>query len=135
MDRSAARALAKSTLEALSLFKAVEKGVPGLFAGRSPVAVITSRSMNLQPLSRALIEIESGITVSIYVRHDSNGAGADEDQLDSLTKASMLALHATGVFSIAESSADPAGGHLRDVDRNNVLYRIERIPLTVLEES
>ena len=133
--RTEARALAENALEGLGLFEVVVQGSPDLFAGRSPVCVITSRGMDLKWVARELVTLPSTITVAIYVRRDADDDGAAEDQLDSLTTAVLLALHATGVFFVGESSADPASGNLRDVDRNGVLYRVERIPLTVLEES
>lgn len=140
MDRTAARALIKTTLEGLDAYEVIIQGVPNLFAGRSPVAVITSRSMGLDYSAHGLYTIPSGITVSIYVYHDPDAdEGASEDQLDSLTKAAMLALAVLEsdnqrVFAVGESSADPAAGNLRDVDRNGTLYRVERIPVTVLDE-
>lgn len=140
MDRTAARALVKTTLTTLGTYQAVVQGVPSLFAGRSPVAVITGRSMGLDYSARELYSIPSGLTVAIYVYHDPDAdEGTSEDQLDSLTKAAMLALAALEsgnqrIFDIGESSADPASGNLRDVDRNGTLYRVERIPLTVLDE-
>lgn len=134
-DRKAARQLAQTTLEGLALFEAVVQGTPDLFAGRSPVCVITSRSLAMQPLTRGVMEETSGITASIYVRRDANDGGAAEDQLDDLAKATVLALHATDVFYVSESSADPVSGNLRDVDRNGVLYRVERIALTCLDET
>jgi hypothetical protein len=140
MDRTAARALIKTTLEGLGTYQAVVQGVPSLFAGRSPIAVITSRSMGLEYATRELYTLPSGVSVAIYVYHDPEAAeGTSEDQLDSLTKAAMIALGTLEVsdqriFDLGESSADPSSGNLRDVDRNGTLYRVERIPLTVLDE-
>lgn len=137
MDRKTARALAQTALEGLNVFEAVLLGAPTLFGGRSPVAVITSRSLQLQgadEVARGLYTITNGITVSIYVRRDDDGS-ATEDQLDDLALQCALALHATHVFDLAESSAGPENGNLRDVDQNKIIYRIERIPLTVLDEG
>jgi hypothetical protein len=137
LSRKEARALAKTTFEALGVFEAVLAGAPDLFAGRSPVAVITSSSLDFQQVARELYEETSTITASIYVRRDAGAAqaAASEDQLDDLARACLLALHATGVFAVHPSSAAPQDGNLRDVDRNSVLYRIERIELTVTNEG
>ena len=135
-NRKAARALAQSTLEALGVFEAVLQGFPAKFAGRSPLAIISSRSLTMAPLTRGVMEETSGITISLYVRQDATeDSGAAEDQLDDLTTAVLLALHATDVFYISETSADPTSGNLRDVDRNGTLYRVERIPVTCLDKS
>lgn len=142
MDRTDARALVKTTLEGLGTYQAVILGVPGVFAGRSPLAVITSRSMGLDYSTRELYTIPSGLTLAIYVWHDPDAdEGTSEATLDTLTKAALLALAALKdeyeqrVFAIGESSADPTSGNLRDVDRNGTLYRVERIPLTVFDEG
>lgn len=136
-SRKEARALAKTTLQALGVFEAVLSGAPNLFAGRSPVCVVTSRSLVMGPLTRGVMEVTSGITVSIYVRRDAGESDAEaaEDQLDDLALSVIAALHATDVLYVSESSAGPENGNLRDVDRNGVIYRIERIPLTVLDET
>lgn len=134
MDRKAARQLAETTLTGLGTFEAVLHGPPDAFSGRSPVAVITSRSLRLEAIARSLYEVTVGITVSIYVRKDDD-AEAAEDQLDDLALTVAAALHATGQFQVLESSAGPESGNLRDVDRNGVLYRVERMPLVVLDEG
>lgn len=136
MDRKAARALAKTTLEALGAFHAVWQGAPDKFAGQSPIALISSGSIQLTPIARELYTVENGLTVAIYVRRDAGlvAAAATEDLLDDLALSVVEALHATGWFDVTTSSAAPEAGNLRDVDRNGVLYRVERIPLTVLDE-
>lgn len=134
MDRKAGRALAKTTLEGLNIFQAVWQGAPDKFGGVSPVALVSSRSIDLTPDARALYEITNGITVSIYVKREKDGAGAAEDLLDDLALTVVEALHATDAFQIDASSAGPDAGNLRDVDGNGVIYRVERIPLTVLDE-
>lgn len=135
MDRKAARALVATTLQGLGTFQAVWQGAPDKFGGLSPVALISSRSIDLTPDARALYEITSGITVSIYVNRTALGAEAAEDLLDDLALSVVEALHATGAFQIDASTAGPEAGNLRDVDRNGIIYRIERIPLTVLDEN
>lgn len=132
MDRATARTFAQTVLEALGLFQSVVQGPSDSFGGASPVAVITSRSMRLDDVARELYTVDNGISVSIYVRRDPDPVGA-EAKLDDLTLAAMVALHITGAFDIGESNADPAGGYQRVID--GVVYRIERIPLSVLDEG
>lgn len=143
--RSEARALAKQTLIALGDYTVsdggsgtlnlVFTGSPESFAGLSPVAIVTSRSMQLTAIARSLYEVASGVTVSIYVRHGPSTAESEaaEDQLDSLTRRAIVALHATGVFTVGESNAAAEGAPNRMID--GVLYRVERIPLSVLDEG
>lgn len=136
MDRKAARALVATTLQGLGTFQAVWQGAPDKFGGLSPVALISSRSIDLTPDARALYEITSGITVSIYVNRTALGAEAAEDLLDDLALSVVEALHAaSNLIQIDASTAGPEAGNLRDVDRNGIIYRIERIPLTVLDEN
>lgn len=136
MDRKAARQLAKTTLEALNVFTAVLQGAPDKFGGRSPIAIVSSRSMLLTDVARELYTVENGLTVSIYVRRDpgETAAAATEDLLDDLALSVAEALHNSGRFELETSSAAPESGNLRDVDRNGTLYRVERIPLIVLDE-
>lgn len=132
MNRTDARALAGDALTALGVFAAIFQGAPDRFDGKSPVAVVSSRTMRLDAVARELYTVVSGISVSIYVRQDD--AAAAEDDLDELTETAILALHLTGAFeTIADSSADPAGGARRFIDGK--VYRVERIPLTVLDEG
>jgi len=140
MDRPTARALVKTTLDNLGTYSAVSQGPLLKFAGVSPVAIISSRSYDLTRLARDMAELTAGMTLTIYVRHDSDD-GTSETQLDTLVKAALIALYAVKdanderVFSFDASNADIASGNLRDVDRNGVLYRVERIPISVLEEG
>jgi hypothetical protein len=135
MDRKAARALAKTTLDALNVFTAVLHGAPDKFGGRSPIAIISSRSLQLIDDARALYTVENGLTVSIYVVREPGEApaAAAEDLLDDLALLTATALHMTGRFQLETSSAAPESGNLRDVDQNGKLYRVERIPLIVLD--
>lgn len=140
MDRTTARNLIKTTLDALMTYELVNQGAPGAFKGRNPVAIISSRSMALVEVARDSAEIGNGLTLTIYVRHDSDD-GTSETQLDTLVRAALLALYAVKdaqgvrVFSFDASNADIASGNLRDVDRNGTLYRVERIPINVYEEG
>lgn len=135
MDRADARALVEETLDATNNFAAIFQGAPDAFGGQSPVAVISSRSLRLDAVARDLYEVTSGLTVSIYVRRDKDAeaASATEDRLDVLVHATAVALHLTGQFEVGESNADVAGGNVRNID--GVIYRVERIPLTVQDEG
>jgi len=140
MDRTAARALAASTLAATGAYTVgadvhVYQGGLGDFGGQSPVAVVTSRSLGLEAIARDLYEVTNGLSVSIYVRKADGATGAADAEatLDTLVRDAAVALHETGYFLVGESSAAPDGFPLRLID--TVLYRVERIPLTVLEEG
>lgn len=140
MDRTAARALAASTLIATTSYTVgavnhVFQGALEVFDGRTPVAVITSRSMRMEVVAREVDTIHNGLSVSIYVRKPDGeaGAAAAETQLDTLVRQAIIAFEATGAFEHQETNAAPDGYPLRDID--GVLYRVERIPLIVLEEG
>ena len=140
MDRTAARALAAATLSATGAYTVgadvnVFQGSLDHFEGRSPIAVVTSRALGLEAIARDLFTVTSGLSVSIYVRKPDGAAGAAdaETALDTLVRAAAIALHETGSFEVGESNAAPDGFPLRLIDQ--VLYRVERLPLTVLEEG
>lgn len=133
MNRKAARTLAKTTLTALGSFQAVLHGAPDSFGGQSPVALITSRSLELTEIARDLYTVTNGITVSIYVVRAAASGEATEDTLDDLVAAAAAALHSTGVFVVGQSDAGTAGTPSRLIDGK--IYRLERIPLTILDEG
>jgi len=147
MDRTAARSLAASTLAATGAYTVgadvhVYQGSLGSFEGVSPVAVVTSRALGLEIIARGdaahpagMYEVTNGLSVSIYVRKADGATGAADAEatLDTLVRDAAVALHATGYFLVGESSAAPDGFPLRLID--TVLYRVERIPLSVLEEG
>ncbi len=133
LSRTEARALAVATLDALGTFEAVLRGPPAKFAGRSPVAVISSRALDLEQDTHTLIGVTCEVTISLYVRSDTGDEAAAEDLLDDLALSVALALYATEGFSLAKSSAGPEDGNLRDVDRNGVLYRVERIVISAFQ--
>lgn len=140
MNRTAARALVKTTLVATGAYTVdtvdqVYQGALEHFDGRTPIAVITSRTMALDEEARALYTIRNGLYVSIYVRKpdSTDGASDAEDTLDTLVEAATIALYETRLFEVGESSSAPDGYPLREID--GVLYRVERLQLTVLEEE
>ena len=132
MDRKAARQLARSVIEATDGYALICDGPPDKFAKKSPVCVITSKSIGVTFDARDEWTIESAILVSIYVQRVSGKEDAAEDQLDDLVRQAVLALLATGEFSIDRSDAFAENAPLRDID--GVLYRVERIPLRVAED-
>ena len=141
MNRSDARAAAAAALIATGSYTVggvdqVYQGATDAFGGRSPTAVILSTSLRLDLVARELYTIESGLSVSIYVRQaDSTAASAAaaESLLDDLIAEAALALHATGNFEVGQSDAAPEGAPRRSID--GVIYRVERLPLTVLDEG
>jgi hypothetical protein len=133
MDRHAARGAAVAALVATGSYALVTGGAPDDFAGQSPVAVVTSKSIKLEIIARDLFEVTNGLVVSLYVRRDAGDEEATETLLDELALAAVLALHATGVFYVEQSDAFAEGSPNRIVD--GVVYRVERIPLHVLSEG
>jgi len=120
----------------------VYQGSLTTFDGVSPVAVVTSRALGLEIIARGdaahpagMFEVTNGLSVSIYVRKADGATGAADAEatLDTLVRDAAVALHATGSFLVGESNAAPDGFPLRLIDQ--VLYRVERLPLTVLEEG
>jgi hypothetical protein len=133
MDRKAARALAVATIQALAMFDLVDSGPPDSFAGKAVVALITSRSLELAAVARKLYTVTNQITVSIYVQRAPGAGAAAEDMLDDLALSVATALHDTGLFFPEQSDAGAAGAPSREIDGK--IYRVERIPFTVLEEG
>jgi hypothetical protein len=133
MDRKAARALAVSTITALSAFDLVQSGAPDSFLGKAKVALVTSRALQLVEIARGLYEVVNQITVSIYIQRAAGGEAAAEDALDDRAQAIVLALHATGSFLAEQSDAGGSGAPNRIID--GTTYRVERLPFTVLDEG
>jgi hypothetical protein len=133
MDRKAARAAAKSAITTLGTFGLVKSGAPDSFGGKPIVALITSRSLLLTPIARSLYEVTNQITVSIYVQRAAGAEAATEDLLDDLALSVVTALHNTGQFLAEQSDAGASGAPNRNIDGK--VYRVERIPFTVLDEQ
>lgn len=129
MNRTAARAAIAATLDALDLFAVVMHGTPDSFEGQSPVAVISSTSMLGGRLTRGVLDVASGMTVSIYVQRPAGGESATEDTLDALTLATITALLTSGDMIPHQSDASPGGAPSRIID--GLVYRVERIPVTL----
>lgn len=129
MNRTDARAQIAATLDALDLFAVVMHGTPDSFEGQSPVAVISSTSMLGGLLTRGVLEVASGMTISIYVLRPAGSEGATEDALDALTLAVIAALLTGGDMVPHQSDASPGGAPSRIID--GLVYRVERIPVTL----
>lgn len=133
MNRQQARELAVTTLSGLNTYAAVYEGARRRFNGEgiSPVASVLSRGLEIIDLTRDVHdEAVLSIAVTIYVRCDEGGEDTAEDALDTLVHAAALAFITAG-FRVGQSDSAPEGAVLRNIDR--VLYRAERIPLTVSE--
>lgn len=137
MNRSQARALARSVLVASGDYPAatalIADGPLDTFDGRSPVAVITSRSMDVTFDARDEWTLQSGILVSIYVLREAGQAAAVEDRLDDLVRNALTALIETEAFeAIGPSDAFAESAPIRRIDGKS--YRVERIPLRADED-
>jgi hypothetical protein len=133
MDRKAARAAAKSAIEGLGTFDLVASGAPDSFQGKAVVALITSRALSLSGIARNLYEVTNQITISIYVQRAAGGEAVAEDMLDDLALSVTTALHDTGLFFAEQSDAGAGGRPNAKVDGK--IFRVERIPFTVLDEQ
>jgi hypothetical protein len=135
MDRKAARADVKLILEALGVFDLVKKGAPGKFittGGVVPdkVAVISSASMQPTRITRGIVEVASGFTVSVYKLLVADSEEDAEDTLDDLVLAVIQALLASDDYLPAQSTAASGGlPTVRIIDGK--LYRVEHIPVTI----
>ena len=133
MDCKAARAAAVNAITALNTFNLVQSGAPDSFNQKAIVALITSRSLALTSIARGLYEVTNQITVSIYVQRAAGAEAATEDLLDDLALSVVTALHDTGLFLAEQSDAGASGAPNRNIDGK--IYRVERIPFTVLDEG
>lgn len=129
MDRSSGRALAKSTLESLSLFAKVYLSEPESFGGYDPIAVVHSKSLSLIQIARDGLTYPAELFVTIYVRRMRDASEAEKDviesTLDSLTRASVRALGAAFYGEVDNLQIlSEAGYSNRDFD--SATYRTER---------
>ncbi len=134
MNRTQARALAKRVLDESDGYDRIFDGPTDSFDAKTPIAVITSKSIGATFDARDSWSIESGVLVSIYVRRDPGAAAAAavEDQLDRLVDSAVRALIATGAFDIGPSDAFAENAPTRIID--GTPYRVERIPLRVADD-
>lgn len=131
MSRQTQRERAETALIALGRFTDVYQGARRSFGGRSPVAVILSRSYAIQDLTRSQNDgLLIGLTVTIYVAADAGQEDTAEDQLDQLLVLTADALRDIG-FTIGESDAAPDNAPLRNIDGR--FYRAERLPVSIEE--
>jgi hypothetical protein len=133
MNRSAARAAVATALGGAG-FDLIVQGAPDSFAGAAKVAVITSAGTERQQLGRSIEQDVNSIIVSIYVQRGLGGGPATEDSLDALTSATIAAIDAIDDrITFARSDAGAGGAPNRRVD--GLMYRVERIGFTILDES
>ena len=133
MNRSDARALAKSTLEGLSLFKKVFLSEPESFGGYDPCAVIHSKSLALLQDARDDYAAPCEIWVTIYVRRERTASEAEKDtiegKLDDLTRASMRSLWNAFYDDAADLQIGPSETGYPNRTFDSSTYRMERFPV------
>lgn len=135
MSRKAKRAAIQTALIALAGLPddQVYRAPRRTFQGRSPIAIVLSASQLDHFETRGASSPDwytRGYSVTLYVRCDNGTEDTAEDLLDDLRDAAGVALRGIGC-DVGESSAEPSGAPLREID--NILYRVERIPLTMEE--
>lgn len=124
MTRQSDREGAAALLVSLNSYAAVYDAPRRAFDGLSPVASVVSQGMQAQGKTRGGPALTNVLAVSLYVRADSGSEAAAEDQLDSLTRAAVLAF-VEARWDIGSVDALPDGAPLRNID--GALYRVERI--------
>lgn len=123
-----------AALQGLSLFADVLDGVPDRFGGKSPIAVVRSRSFEAIRNARGLDTNRYGIDVTLYVSEKTGTPSQVEAALDALVEVIvplLMDLQPEGDDTniTAGPSAPPDGDVLqRTVDGH--IYRAERIPVT-----
>jgi hypothetical protein len=133
MNRSAARAAVASALASAG-FDLIVQGAPDSFAGAAKVAVITSSGTERQQLGRNISQDVNGVIVSIYVQRGLGGGPGTEDSLDALTAATIAAIDNLDTSIVfARSDAGAGGAPNRRID--GIMFRVERIGFTVLDEG
>jgi hypothetical protein len=130
MNRKAARALAKATLEGLELFDRVEDHEPDAFSG-ALIATVHSKSLGYVEDARDSFSSPAEIWVSIYVRRAANSGAATEDLLDDLVRAAMRAIAAAFSPSIEQLQIVSAAGY-KDEGKH---YRAERFAVQFTDDE
>jgi hypothetical protein len=133
MDRTTARTLAKTTLEATNLFAKVFLSEPESFGGYDPAAVVHSKSLAIAiDVRDDDVLLPTELYVTIYKQRPRDALEATKDaieaQIDSLTLAAMRALWTA--FDDARGlviGPSETGYPQREFDSNP--YRLERFPL------
>ena len=126
MNRSAARALTVSTIDALDLFDHVLGYEPDSFLDldepRQAVACVYAKSLEVVNQALRLYDTPCELWVQVYLERTAGSEAAIEAQLDALIPAAMSALWALDdVLAIDGSSA---GYTTRP--RDKLAYRVER---------
>jgi hypothetical protein len=133
MSRKGKRESIRVALAALGTFAAVYKGARRKFGGLSPVATILSRGEESHFDTRGATAPDwqtFRYVLTIFVAVPDGAEDTAEDTLDDLRESIGPALMATGCV-LGESDAEPLGFALRNID--GVLYRVERIPVSIEE--
>lgn len=136
MTRKAKRAAIQTAIINLAGFPddQVYRSPRRKFQGKSPIAIVlsTSEINHFETRGATVPDWQTyGYAVTLYIRMDEGTEDTTEDLLDDLRDAVGAALRGIGC-DIGESSA-PDGAPLRDID--SILYRVERIPVTIEEYS
>lgn len=126
MNRSDARALAKTTLEGLALFRQVYSYEPRSFGGYSPVATIHAKSLDLVEDARGLTSAGGEIWVTLYLARPEGQEAAVEDRMDDLARAAAFALAAAFSPHVAQVQIGPSQSGYPTRPLDNQTYRMER---------
>lgn len=135
MRRAEARALAVSTLTALELagepaFTAVLDHEPDKRPSDAGAwATVIARSVRLTEGARGAFDLQSEITVTLYVPRPKDGGAAAEDLLDDLCLAAVLALGTAFSPEAVEPQVGPSETGYRVIDGRQ--HRVERFSVRV----
>lgn len=125
MDRKAARALAKTTLAAVSGIGSATEYEPDVFSG-SAFAVIHSKSLAVLQSDRDGYASPAEIWVTIYVLRTSTTGATVENTLDDLTRASMRALWTAFEDAANNLQIGPSEAGIPLKTPDGKAYRMER---------
>lgn len=131
MDRTAGRTAIAALLTTTSLFNAVLQGRPDSFGGKTPIAVVSSAGTLGGRVSRGVIELVDGWVVRVYVQRPKDADTATEDELDTLTKATIVALLSDESQSPQRWLVQQSRADLPNRLIDGKIYRVEEIPVTL----
>ncbi len=134
MDRAAARALAKTTLDSLGVFAKGFLSEPESFGGYNPIFVVHSKSLTFAPDTRDDTIRTTELWVTIYVRRERDASDTDKDAieatLDSLTLDAMEALWNAFADVVPRGlTIGPSETGYPQRDFDSASYRLERFPI------
>lgn len=128
MDRKAARALAKTTLQAVSGLASVTEYEPDVFSG-SAFAVIHSKSLGILQDGRNDYTSPAEVWVTIYVLRAAGAGATVENSLDDLTRACMRALWTAFYTKANDLQIGPSEAGIPLKTPDGKAYRMERFAL------